>query len=64
VSGFLDAGNDILNTEAKKITLPILYSHGDADPINAFKSTKKAYELSSSTDKELKNWNGLYHECK
>jgi acylglycerol lipase len=64
VRSFIDAGTDILKTKAKLIKTPILYSHADADPINAYKSTVKAFELTPSTDKEMKNWPELYHECK
>ncbi|KAI8077908.1 Alpha/Beta hydrolase protein [Gilbertella persicaria] len=59
---FIDAGADILKTKAKLIKTPILYSHGDADPINAYKGTAEAYALTVSQDKELKTWPGLYHE--
>ncbi|KAI8876428.1 alpha/beta-hydrolase [Backusella circina FSU 941] len=62
IKGFLDAGQDILDNQAKKIKTPILYSHGDADPINAYDSTAKAFQLTASKDKELKTWPGLYHE--
>lgn len=58
---FIDAGTDLL-TKAKAITTPILYSHGDADPINSFQGCKSAFEITSSQDKELKDWPGLYHE--
>jgi acylglycerol lipase len=64
VRGFLDAGQAILDSQAQKIKTPILYSHGDADPINAYDSTAKAFQLTASADKELKTWSGLYHECK
>ncbi|KAK4514104.1 phosphoglycerate kinase [Mucor velutinosus] len=58
---FVDAGTDLL-TKAKAIKTPILYSHADSDPINSFNGCKSAYEITSSQDKELKNWTGLYHE--
>lgn len=58
---FIDAGTDLL-TKAKAIKTPILYSHADSDPINSFNGCKSAYEITSSQDKELKNWTGLYHE--
>lgn len=64
VRSFIDAGTDILKTKAKLVKTPILYSHGDADPINSYQGTLKAYELTPSSDKEMKNWPGLYHECK
>lgn len=59
----IDAGSDILKSKAKLIECPILFSHGDADPINAYPSSVKACELASSKDKEMKGWPGLYHEC-
>lgn len=46
------------------IKTPILYSHADTDPINDYKGTLEAFELTPSTDKEIKNWPGLFHECK
>lgn len=54
----------MITTQAKLIKTPILYSHADADPINSYEGTAEAYELTASEDKELKNWAGLYHECK
>ena len=63
LSGFLDAGKALLK-DARKIQKPILYSHGTTDPVNDFKGTKSAYEITSSQDKELKAWDGLFHECK
>ncbi|CAO3643172.1 unnamed protein product [Mucor hiemalis] len=59
---FIDAGTDIINTKAKLIKTPILYAHGDADPINSYQGTAKALELTTSSDKELKTWPGLFHE--
>ncbi|KAG2219437.1 hypothetical protein INT45_002322 [Circinella minor] len=61
LSGFLDAGKALLK-DASKIETPILYSHGTTDPVNDFKGTKTAYEITSSKDKELKAWDGLFHE--
>ncbi|RCH88993.1 hypothetical protein CU098_000933 [Rhizopus stolonifer] len=62
LKGMIDAGSDILKSKAKLIECPILFSHGDADPINAYPSSVKACELASSKDKEMKGWPGLYHE--
>lgn len=64
VRSFIDAGSDILKTRAKSIKTTILYSHADTDPINAYKSTSEAFDLTSSETKELKDWPGLFHECK
>ncbi|ORZ03923.1 Alpha/Beta hydrolase protein [Syncephalastrum racemosum] len=61
VRGFLDAGQDLFK-RASAIKTPILYSHGDIDPINKYESTVKVYENTASQDKELKTWPGLYHE--
>lgn len=63
VKGFLDAGQNLL-TVGKEIETPILFSHGDVDPVNSVDSTVKVYEIASSSDKTMKIWNGLYHECK
>ncbi|KAI9280504.1 Alpha/Beta hydrolase protein, partial [Sporodiniella umbellata] len=62
LKSFIDAGSDILKTQAKLIECPLLVSHGDADPINDYQGSVKAYELASSKDKEMKGWPGLYHE--
>lgn len=56
MGSFIDAGKDIIDTRAKCIKTPILYSHGDVDPINNYKGTLQAYGLTSSTDKEMKTW--------
>ncbi|KAG0170473.1 hypothetical protein DFQ28_001730 [Apophysomyces sp. BC1034] len=61
VRGFLDAGYSLL-TEGKAIETPVLFSHGDADPLNSYHSTAKVYEIASSTDKSLRTFPGLYHE--
>ncbi|KAG0734310.1 hypothetical protein G6F57_012016 [Rhizopus arrhizus] len=62
LKSMIDAGSDILKSRAKLIECPILYSHGDADPINSHTSCVKACELTRSKDKEMKSWAGLYHE--
>ncbi|GAA5803601.1 Alpha/Beta hydrolase protein [Helicostylum pulchrum] len=62
LGGFLDAGKDIIKSKAKLINTPVLYSHGDIDPINDYKGTLQAYGLTPSTDKEMKTWPGLFHE--
>ncbi|KAI7898951.1 Alpha/Beta hydrolase protein [Cokeromyces recurvatus] len=60
---FIDAGQNMIDKPlANLIKIPILYSHADTDPINAFNGTSEAYKLTLSQDKELKNWAGLYHE--
>ncbi|KAI8387967.1 Alpha/Beta hydrolase protein [Radiomyces spectabilis] len=61
IRGFLNAGQDLFD-RAKSITTPVLFSHGDADPINKYESTKQVYQTCASQDKILKTWPGLYHE--
>ncbi|KAI9315138.1 Alpha/Beta hydrolase protein [Dichotomocladium elegans] len=61
VNGFLDAGKDLLDL-APKITTPVLYSHGDADPINDCKGTQQVFKLSNNPKSEMKVWPGLFHE--
>ncbi|KAI8086705.1 Alpha/Beta hydrolase protein [Halteromyces radiatus] len=61
VGSFLDAGKNLLNI-GSNITLPILFSHGDEDPVNSHEATQRLYHITSSTDKEFKSWEGLYHE--
>ena len=64
VRGFLDAGKDLFNLAPKIQKIPILYSHGDVDPVNDYKSTEKVHKLSGNDGSELKCWEGLFHECK
>lgn len=63
VRSFLDAGEDVIK-HAHKIKTPIVYSHGIPDAINDYKATKIAYESTGSTDKTLKAWDDLFHDCK
>lgn len=63
VRSFLDAGEDVIK-HAHKIKTPIVYSHGIPDAINDYKATKIAYESTGSTDKTLKSWDDLFHDCK
>lgn len=59
----MDAGKDMLEG-SKNIHTPILYSHGIPDPVNSYNGTATAYENTSSQDKTLKAWEGLFHERK
>lgn len=63
VRGFLDAGKDLFKLAPKIHKIPILYSHGDVDPVNDFKGTEKVHKLSENDASELKCWKGLFHEC-
>ncbi|KAI8973861.1 Alpha/Beta hydrolase protein [Pilobolus umbonatus] len=58
----LEICQEIPAKRAASIKVPILYSHGDADPINSHAGTVKAYKATGSVDKEMKTWKGLYHE--
>lgn len=51
-----------VSSEAGKITLPILILQGGADWIVDPSGSKMLYDLVSSADKELKIYDGLYHE--
>lgn len=48
--------------DASRITLPVLYMHGEDDGITDPVATKRVHELTASEDKELKMWPGLRHE--
>ena len=47
---------------AGDISLPILLLHGTADRVADIKGTEELYELVSSKDKEMKRYEGFYHE--
>jgi acylglycerol lipase len=51
-----------VSSEAGKITLPILILQGGADWIVDPAGARMLYELVSSADKEIKVYDGLYHE--
>jgi len=51
-----------VSSEAGKITLPILILQGGADWIVDPAGSRMLYDLVGSTDKELKIYDGLYHE--
>jgi acylglycerol lipase len=51
-----------VSSEAKKITLPILILQGGADWIVDPAGSRMLYDSVGSTDKELKIYDGLYHE--
>jgi len=46
----------------KELTTPIFYMHGGDDRIVDHKFSEWAYENISSTDKEIKIYDGMYHE--
>jgi alpha-beta hydrolase superfamily lysophospholipase len=49
-------------TELRKITLPILIVHGDADKLTPLEGSKRINQYVGSTDKTFKIYPGLYHE--
>ncbi len=51
-----------VSSEAGKITLPILILQGGADWIVDPAGARMLYDLVSSADKEIKIYDGLYHE--
>lgn len=61
-------GNEIIQgikealANLKNITIPILICHGGADPIINPDASKNIYKNVGSEDKELKIFDGLYHE--
>ncbi len=50
------------NSIANLFNRPALFMHGSADQLTDPKGTEWFYENCSSEDKELKIWDGLYHE--
>jgi lysophospholipase len=60
-SEFLAAGQRCL-TEAPRLELPLLAFHGDADSVVSSAGTELFVERSSSTDKTMTLFAGLYHE--
>ena len=44
------------------LTLPVLIMHGDADTIAPYAGSQYLYDHVSSSDKQLKIYEGLYHE--
>lgn len=50
------------NKLAHLFTQPVLMTHGGADQLTDPQGTVGFYNNCSSTDKELKIWDGLYHE--
>ena len=55
-------GIRFLRKNIKKLTVPILYLHGNDDSIVPVKSTEYLYEKVGSTDKEINLYEGFYHE--
>ena len=51
-----------LNKDAKNFTVPVLYIHGTADNIVQHDASIKMYEKVNSKDKEIKLYDGEYHE--
>lgn len=51
-----------LQQQVKKVNVPILIMHGDADQLTNPKGSERLYQGIASTDKTLKWWPGLYHE--
>lgn len=51
-----------IQNNLEKINKPFLDLHGTADQITNPEGSKMLYEKASSTDKTLKNYDGLYHD--
>lgn len=49
-------------TKFNKLALPLLALHGTGEKLTDYRGTERLYNESVSTDKELKLYNGLYHE--
>ncbi len=51
-----------LQQQVKKVSVPILIMHGDADQLTNPKGSDLLYQGAASADKTIKWWPGLYHE--
>jgi acylglycerol lipase len=44
-------------------SMPLTIAHGSGDPVTSHKASKELVEKTKATDKEYKEFDGLYHEC-
>ncbi|MGF1473611.1 MAG: alpha/beta hydrolase [Rubrobacteraceae bacterium] len=51
-----------IRERAREITLPILILHGTDDQVTNPRGSERLFELAGSEDKQLKLYDGLYHE--
>lgn len=58
----MSKGIEWLKTNVKKFNYPVLILHGSDDKLVSPEDSHQLYENISSTDKEIKIYNGLYHE--
>ncbi|CEH16393.1 glycosyltransferase family 8 protein [Ceraceosorus bombacis] len=42
--------------------LPVLFAHGEADPVTSPKASRELYEKLEASDKDYKSWPGFFHE--
>jgi alpha-beta hydrolase superfamily lysophospholipase len=56
------AAQEAALAEASYVKLPCLVMHGAADRIASPPTTQRFFEACGAADKELKLWDGLYHE--
>ena len=59
---FLFHGTDSLNDYVEEFSLPCLICHGEMDPIVPKELSKSFFEKIASEDKELRIYEGLFHE--
>ncbi|ARA92909.1 MAG: alpha/beta hydrolase [Bacteroidetes bacterium] len=60
-AALLEAGRTVLD-RAAHLTLPLLITHGTADPIADPQGSEALYERAGATDKTLSLFEGFYHE--
>lgn len=53
---------DAAQRDAKSITMPLLIQHGSADRLTAPAGSKRFFNALGSLDKQIKIYDGLYHE--
>ncbi len=60
-AALLEAGRTVLD-RAAHLTLPLLITHGTADPIADPRGSEALYDRAGATDKTLSLFEGFYHE--
>ena len=53
---------DQFQADIDKLTMPVLFCHGDADPFVDYRTSQAAVEAMPSTDKTMRVYVGARHE--
>lgn len=62
IAKFVIETGEMIQERANKITMPIIFMHGEADELTPISGSKIMYERVSSEDKALKTWADMRHE--